>query len=285
VAVLVLTVLVRKRLPDAGLVVIVAAVSVVSILGFTISLSMASIRDFGRYIEPMAGSLVIFLLYELVRARDAESRSESRREAVLGALAIGVALVGALAVFTPVALDTPKYTLNAAGLDLLHWSPKRVPGALYADHVTPPGAEAQMRRAIARVDPKHTILAVERPYVVDDAKDDLPNMDLPGWATPTGTFPFFRGAAAQVAMLRKAGYTDLIATVPADDLCLAPAARRYQERHGEPPDSIYARYFLDWTDSLSRIQRVAPDAVTRVGQLLVIDLPRAHAALMPHGSS
>jgi hypothetical protein len=106
-------------------------------------------------------------------------------------------------------------------------------------------------------------------------------MDLPGWATPTGTFPFFKGPSAKVAYLRKEGFSHLIATVPAADLCLAPNLRRYDERYGKPPDSVYARYFLDWTDDVTKIERRAPDAVTQVGQLLVIDLPRAQAALDP----
>lgn len=284
VAILVIAILARKVLPDASLVVIVAGVSIASILVFTVSLSMASVRDFGRYIGPMASSLAVFLVYEAVRVRDAAPPGADRRASFTGALATGVALVCAVAVFTPFAVDTPKLTITPAGLDLLRWSPKRLPNAVYADEVTPPGSAADMKRAVAHVNPRHTILAVDRPYLVDTGKDDLPNMDLPGWATPTASFPFFHGTAAKVAYLRKQGYTTLIATEPARDVCLAPPFRRYEERHAAPPDSIYARYFLDWSDDVSQLERRAPDAIRRFGDLRVIDLPRATAALRARSS-
>jgi len=49
--------------------------------------------------------------------------------------------------------------------------------------------------------------------------------------------------------------------------------------HGRPPDSVYAKYFLDWTSTLDAIVARAPGAVTSSNDLLVINLPRAERAL------
>ena len=44
---------------------------------------------------------------------------------------------------------------------------------------------------------------------------------------------------------------------------------------GQLPNSLYAKYFLDWTDAVTKIRSAAPGAVTHVGELLVVDLDRA----------
>jgi hypothetical protein len=268
----------RKLLPDAPLVVIIAVAVIANMLLFTVSLSMAATRDFGRYVAPMTSSLLVFLFYEALRAADAGATERTSRATVWRLVVIGVTIVCGVAVFSPMAVDAPELFIES-GWRALRWSPPRLPSIVYADAITEAGAAKNMQRAVARVDPKHTILAVDRPYLVDYDRYDLPNMDLPGWATPTGTFPFFRGAEAKVAALRKAGFKDLIATIPDDDRCFWPSYRIAQVKSGEPPDSVYARYFVDWTNAVTKIQTAAPSAVTKVGELLVIDLDRASGQL------
>jgi hypothetical protein len=123
-------------------------------------------------------------------------------------------------------------------------------------------------------DPSHTILAVDRPYLVDYRRFDLPSLDLPGWVAPGGRFPFFRGPAAKVGTLLRAGFTTLVATDPRLDLCLKPSFTRLVA-----PYDRYHEFYDDWTRDLTEVGRRAPSAVHRFGSLLVIDLRRARADL------
>lgn len=121
------------------------------------------------------------------------------------------------------------------------------------------------------------IAAVDHPYLIDyERHDDVPSLDLPGWAAPGGDFPFFRGTAAKVRVLRGQGYSQLLATAPERHLCLNPDALRTQVETG---GSTLAPYFLDRSDGLSEIVETAPGAVRRDGSLLLIDLAAAERGL------
>ena len=134
-------------------------------------------------------------------------------------------------------------------------------------------------RALAHVtDPDRTLLAVDRPYLVDYGKLDLKSMDTPGWAAPDGKFPFFKGTESKIATLRDDGFDTLIATVPATDICLA-SARRPGFGSKPAPYNRYDRYYLDWTDAVTEIATRSPGAVRRIGPLLVIDLKQAQRDL------
>jgi hypothetical protein len=125
------------------------------------------------------------------------------------------------------------------------------------------------------VDPERTITAVDRPYLIDYGRYDLPNMDLPGFAAPDAEFPFFRGPVAKIERLRRAGFDTLLATDPGRDAALNPVYLRTIRGLRIPAYSPTTRYYLDWEEDLAEIAGRAPDAVQRYGPLLVIDLPRA----------
>ncbi len=58
--------------------------------------------------------------------------------------------------------------------------------------VSTPALRRSYRRALGRVDPDRTIAAVDRPYLIDYRRYDIPSLDLPGFAAPGGDFPFSR---------------------------------------------------------------------------------------------
>ena len=286
--VLIIAVLARRFLPDARFVMIVAAVSIVCMLGFSVTLSIASDRDFGRYIAPMGESLAVFLFYEVLRTFDpclaGADGVAGRPRAWAGALALAASLLALLAAFTPIAVrtDSARSPLLPSGFGALRWDELPVPGFQRANRLTPPGLQQQWKRALRHIDPKHTIVAADRPYLIDYSRYDLPNMDLPGWASPTGTFPYFRGPVAKLAFLRSQGFNQLIVTQPVYERCLLPSYLRIAATYG-PPDSVYTRYYLDWSDDVTAITNEVPGAVKQFGILQVIDLRKAEAALRHAG--
>jgi hypothetical protein len=277
--VLVLALLARRFLPDGALVVIVAAAALASILAFSVTISIASDRDFGRYIAPMGAGVAVFFLVETLRALDPLLLAGlDRRAARAGLLVLGAGLLGLVAVFTPIAVRPAQNTiLLPGGWSVFDWSDP-IPGFYRASRLETPALEAAWRRVLRRVDPDRTIAGVDRPYLVDYARDDIPNLDFPGWATPTGTFPYFAGPEAKLAYLAREGYETLVVTEPQRDQCLSPPYQHFARTIG-PPDSVYAKYFLDWTDDISAVEARAPRAITRVGELTVIDVPAARRAL------
>ena len=143
--------------------------------------------------------------------------------------------------------------------------------------VTTPQLRVAYRRALAALDPDRTIAAVDRPYLIDYDRYDIPNMDLPGFTAPDGRFPFLAGPQAKVARLRAAGYDTLLATEPATDIALNPFALMSIRALRLPSYSPTTRYYLDWEEDLGAIAEKAPGAVTRFGPLLLIDLRRGRA--------
>lgn len=281
---LVFALVARRFLPDFTLAVIVALVSIVCMLGYSVTLSIASDRDFGRYIAPLGESIAVFFFYETLRALDPVTADARQRRAWSGALAVGVTLLGLVAAFTPIAVRTDDATtpLWPGGWSVFRTNPP-ANIALRANSPTPAGLRTQLQHALAQVDPDRTIVAVDRPYLIDYTKYDLPNMDLPGWATPTGTFPYFRGPAAMAAFLRSQGFDQLVVTRPASSICLNPSYWQLARTFG-PPYSNYARFFLDWSDTLTKIEERSPGAVRQYGSLEVIDLRKAEATLRHAGT-
>ncbi len=145
--------------------------------------------------------------------------------------------------------------------------------------VTSPTLRAAYRRALAGVDPDRTIAAVDRPYLIDYRRFDIPTMDLPGFTAPGGDFPFFTGPGPKMARLRRAGYDTLIATVPATEIAFNPNFLRLTASSGPKSYARPARYYLDWEDDIAAIAAKAPGAVHRYGPLLVIDLRQAQQEL------
>jgi hypothetical protein len=275
--VLVVTLLFRRVLPDAPLLIVVAVASLASILAFSITLSIASDRDFGRYIAPIGAGVAVFFLVETLRGLDAPLVAGlDRREARAGLLVLGAGVLALVATFTPVAVRPAGGIILPGGWNVFRSeAPLGVPRASRFDT---PRLEQAWRRVLRRVDPDRTIAAVDRPYLIDYNRYDVPHLDLPGWATPTGTFPYFEGPSAKLEYLARRGYDTLVVTDPPADVCLWPPYQHYARTIG-PPDSVYAKYFLDWTDDITAIETDAPRAITRVGELTLIDVPAARRAL------
>ena len=59
-------------------------------------------------------------------------------------------------------------------------------GAPPGHEVAPPALRNDFRRALRGVDPDRTIAAVDRPYLIDYSRYDVPNLDAPGFMTPDG---------------------------------------------------------------------------------------------------
>jgi hypothetical protein len=130
-----------------------------------------------------------------------------------------------------------------------------------------------------RVDPDRTISAVDRPYLIDYDRFDIPNMDLPGFTAPGAEFPFLTGPGPKLERLRRAGFDTLVATAPDAEIALRRQSL-YAIRNAHIPEySPTTRYYLDWENDLDAIAEEARDAVRRVGPLLVIDLRRAERDL------
>jgi hypothetical protein len=146
--------------------------------------------------------------------------------------------------------------------------------------VTPEDVRRDYESVFERLDPDTKgLLAVDRPYLVDTAKHDFDNLDFPGWAAPGGEFPFFTGARPKIQKLRSAGYDTLVVTRPDLDLCLSPATLQQVMMTTPRPSGIYARFDLDWQNSLARIARDAPGAVQTRGPFWIIDLELAERGL------
>lgn len=274
---LVLALLARKLLPDARLVVIIAITTMLGILVFSVTLSIASNQDFGRYIAPLGESIAVFIFYEVLRALDASpARDPATRSPAIAALALGATVLALLAAFSP--LGVRSSLLLPSGWNQFKWNSAPHPGFVRPDETAAPPLERQMRRALKLVDPKRTILAVDRPYVVDYSKFDLPSLDLPGWAAPDGTFPFFAGPLAKIVALQREGFTYLIMTNPSKDLCLVPNRLIYETTHQKPPVSTYAKYYLNWLGDMEFVARSVPGSYTEVGVYRVFDLKKARAA-------
>jgi hypothetical protein len=265
----------RRLLPDVSFVWIAAVITVamdaaVALRGYT-----ASQIAFVRYTSPMSFGLVVFLLCELLRSIDGRERD---RQWTIGAVSLGATACLAGIVFSGAGLSL-EYQTAPGGAALVAKAFRDDLLPLPAQVVTTPGFESAYHRALAHVDPDATISAVDRPYLIDYGRYDLPNMDLPGFAAPGASFPFLRGPEAKVARLRRAGYDTLLVTDPERDAALKPTYLAIIRALRLPSYSPLTRYYLDWEQDVEKIVRAAPGAVQQFGPLYVVDLRRAERAL------
>ena len=270
----------RKALPDAPLIAIGAVVTVAVMAAIAVQGYGMGRIAYVRYIAPTGQGLALFFAIEAVRGADAWperlAARGTRSVAALAALAaVGIAAIG----YSGRGMSV-EFATAPAGADLIARAITDDLGPKPPVELTTPALRRAYRQALAGVDPDRTIAAVDRPYLIDYRRFDIPDLDLPGFTAPGGKFPFFTGPAAKVARLRQAGYDTLLATVPSRDIALSLfllRAARAEPR--TPPYTHYMSYYLDWEDDLAAIAERAPGATRKFGPLLVIDLDRAQREL------
>ena len=193
---------------------------------FAFRASWESQTAFIRYVAPMGAALALFFACEAIRgadARDAERSAPSARPlgsivASAGALALG------LVTFSSLAIHTEYELFGDIGLGAVTRAARTPAWLVGVDAYGGPDISVDYQRALEGLaDPRHTILAVDRPYLVDYGRFDLPSLDLPGWVAAGGRFPFSRGPGPKLKTLIRAGFTTLVATDPQFDLCLKPS--------------------------------------------------------------
>lgn len=269
----------RRFLPDAPMVAFAAVLTVIITVAFAISAPHERAVTFIRYAAPMSQGLVLFLVCEVLRQADLRNASEppGRRTGAASYLAVAGAIgLGAVAfcVFGFRAATFP------GGIELVEIAAANERRPARGHEVTTPTLRRAYKHALARVDPQRTIVAVDRPYLIDYSRFDVPNLDAPGYMTPDrDPFPFFTGPRTKIAMLQDHGFDTLVATDPVSEACLSPQRIR-RAILNRPNDLSRYRRFLDWEDDVAKIARRAPDAVQRFGPLLVIDLRRAERELL-----
>jgi hypothetical protein len=272
VGVVVVAIVCRRTLADPALVELAAGATALVSLAFAIATPRAPATTFIRYVAPMSAGVAVFLLCEALRAVDAQSpRLRSTTVLALGSLAGSLAL--AILVFSTVG-RSPVRAPGSARLVA-----RAVADDLGDQEVSSVALTRAYRQALRAAGEAGTITAVDRPYLIDYERSDVPNLDAPGFMTPDGGgFPFFSGPGAKIRRLRAAGYDTLVATAPDRDRCLAPTRIAAGIRKRPSDRDIYDR-FLDWGEDVETIADGAPDSVRRFGPLLVIDLDRAEREL------
>jgi hypothetical protein len=277
VGIVVIALVFRRLLPDAPLVVLAAMASGAVTILTAVSSPAATWTTLIRYVAPMSGGVAVFLLVEMMRGADARPR---RAHAGIPQWVTPLTGVVAAASVAGLAFSSVGYEIAPfqSGVQLLVKAAKNqiaTPGL----EVSTPTLRQDFRHAFSRVDPARTIAAVERPYLIDYSRYDIPNLDIPGYMTPDGNgFPYFRGPGPQIARLRRAGFDTLVVTDPVTELCLNPA-RLEVVKYQRPADRRRYEQMQAWGTNIQTIEQDAPGAVQRYGTLLVIDLPRAQQEL------
>jgi hypothetical protein len=272
--VLVASLLGRRFLADPGLIAIAAIATIVVTTLFALSTPLLKPLLFARYAGPMSGGLAIFLLLEVIRSVDLVGEHTGIRSRLSGITLLAVGIAAAAVSFSTLGLT---WTLLPSGHQLVELAAADDLGGT-AHPLDNEDVRDSYRDALASVAGQRTIAAVDRPYLIDYSHFDIPHLDAPGFMTPSGTFPFFSGPGAKIAVLRDAGFDVLLATTPDQDVCLNPARMIEAVQAQEPSSGIYRR-FLDWDQDIQAIQRLAPDAVQRFGSLIRIDLHVASAEI------
>jgi hypothetical protein len=271
-AVLVVALLSRRLLADAAFVVLAAAATIIVSTLFAFSTPLLRPLLFARYAGPMSQGLAVFLTLELIRSVDSlpAVAAVTRRRWVTAVIAVSAGVAAAAVSFSTLVFNWRPVPF---GQELL----KQAATDILGGTTHPPDTEDQResyRQALASVAGERTIAAVDRPYLIDYSRFDIPNLDAPGFMTPDGTFPFFTGPGPKIAVLRDAGFDVLLATDPDDDVCINPARMSASVDQDGPSTGIYRR-FLDWGQDIQAIELGAPDAVQRFGSVLRIDLRAA----------
>jgi hypothetical protein len=269
-AVLGLSIVARRWLPDARLLWIVT----LSVLGnmalLALYLTASSAENFARYVFPLSFALVVFFVYEVIRGTEPLEITtlEVSPLVVLASALLVLAYVSSLFTSTAAVSNTWERTSDTLSSgDLIEGVEASFTAASRRDY--------RAALALARGGGR-TIAAVDRPYLIDYRRDDIQSLDLPGWAAPDGDFPFFDGVLPKIRVLRRAGYHQLLATVPERNACMSPGSLRARIAREPRPAPLYATYYLDWERGLAAIARRAPSSVRRVGTLVLIDLDRAY---------
>ena len=258
-AVLLGALLARRLLPDAAFVAVAAVASAAVTLVFAINTPFLAWKTFDRYVAAMPASVAVFFVCELLRAADAlpqhPTGRAARRARATACLTAAVVLAGV--VFSGLGATSPPFTRSAL---LLERAARDLPPTPPGVELSTPEMRAEYARALRRVAPHHTIAAVDRPYLIDYGRYDIPNLDAPGYMTADGSrFPFFTGPEPKIARLRAAGYRTLLATDPVADLCLNPARIQAALAVQGPVRGVYRR-FLDWDHDIQAIARSSSGA-------------------------
>ena len=285
IGVVVVALVCHKLLPDAPFVAIAAGLTAVAIVAFALQEHSAGRIAFVRYIAPMSLGLAVFFVIELIRGLDVRPvlTPAATSDRVVPVLAVSAAILIAAVGFSGLALSLEYGTLPG-GASLVDRGcatscARRRASSWPGRTSRRPSCDARTAAALRNVDPDRTIAAVDRPYLIDYGRYDIPSLDLPGFTAPGGDFPFFSGPEAKIARLRRAGFDTLLVTVPADEIALNPALLQFAETTRVPPYSKYMRNYLDWENDVTAIAAAAPGAVRHIGPLMVIDLRRAQRAL------
>ncbi len=224
----------------------------------------------------MSEGLAVFLIYETMRSADAIPRRVAARRFAWArvALAVAAAITVAALGYSTLGLQ---WKLTPSGDQLVKLAARNDPVGLLRPADTP-ALRDSYREALASVTGQRTIAGVDRPYLIDYRRFDIPNLDAPGFMTPDSTFPFFTGPGPKIAKLRGAGFDVLLVTEPNDEVCLNLPRMAAGARANGPSSGIYRR-FLDWDQDIQAIEQKAPAAVRRFGTVLRIDLRLAQAEL------
>jgi hypothetical protein len=172
-----------RLLPDAVAIVIAAIAVLANIALLSVILTVSGGYNFSRYASAVGAGLAVFFLIEVLRADDAVERHMGIARTAAIAM-FGTSIVLAACVFFPFdsairsrTIPSIREAISAA----IHGRPDQ--------QITPSEATRDYEHALASIDPRHTIVAVDRPYLIDYSKYDLPSLDLPGWAAPGGSSP------------------------------------------------------------------------------------------------
>jgi hypothetical protein len=280
--------LMRRRLPDAGLVAIVGVAAFVNIALLATFLTLGSRIELARYTFPISAALVLFFLYETVRGTQTTAGTKTVGVRTRSAnVRMGLVLVPALVLFGYVFAPNPMHYVRVyraiapgAGAAPGELAPNGHSTALEARIATDQQRSDYRQAAEILRGRGRTIAAVDRPYLIDYRVDDIPSLDLVGWAAPGGDFPLLGTTLSKIQLLRSEGYELLLATDPAAHSCINPTRLAIIKDTHPRPAPLLATYHFAWVTSLVEIIHLAPGAVQRVGSLLVIDLADAAAQLI-----
>jgi hypothetical protein len=277
VGVLLVALAAYRYLADAALMLIAAATTLVVTFAFSFKTPLLAPEVFARYSAPMSEGLAVFLVYETLRSADSLTVHRPRLSAtpVARVVAVTTAIVLAAFSFSKVGFE---WKLLPSGDQIVRLAARNAIADDAEQLADLPALEESYREALASLDGKRAIAAVDRPFLIDYRRFDIPNLDAPGFMTPDGQFSFFAGPAPKLAELRRAGFDVLLATDPATEVCLVPARMQRGVQANGPTSGVYRR-FLDWDLDIQSLETLAPTAVRRFGPVLRIDLREAEAQL------
>jgi hypothetical protein len=282
--VVVVAVVWRDRLRDPGLLYVVGGAALAVMLLVAAFLTLASTRDFTRYVFPIPAAVVVYCLLVVIQADDRPEQEVPPEDTTTSThlrrlLPLGLAFVAFAYVFSPLSLVYPAEAVALRpGAD----------GGLSADghhaeveaFIASPAQRSDYQQVLEALRGRgRVIAAVDRPFLLDVGSTDIPSLDLVGAAAPGGSFPVFGTTLEKVRLLRIQGYDYLLATEPDANDCSSPELLQQILDADVRPGPLLARYNLAWVESLAEIAELPPGAVERVGSLLIVDLAEAESEL------